>query len=266
MALRAIVCASVVGSYAHRKGKTIDITVRQTEYEEIEPLRALYRQQSNCQIVRDSILRRGLADPYLILMDERIAGYAGVWNEHHVHRVMEFYTVPERRGDALPMFRELLSVSRATHFEAQTNMPLMVTMLYDCAVDISEENILFEDGPATHLSIPGAAFRRRETEDDGPEGEWVVELHDAVVAGGGVLDHYNPPYGDIYMEVAAEVRRQGIGAYLVQELRSVCYTEGKKPAARCKPDNEASRRTLQRGGLLPCGRLLAGRVNVPEGG
>ncbi len=45
----------------------MDITVRQAEYEEIEPLRARYRHEANCQIVRDSILRRGLADPYVIL-------------------------------------------------------------------------------------------------------------------------------------------------------------------------------------------------------
>ena len=234
--------------------------MRQAEYEEIEPLRALYRQEADCQIVRDSILRRGLADAYVILVDEHVAGYAGVWNKHHVHRLMEFYALPHRRGEAPLMFRELLSASRATHIEAQTNMPLMATMVYDFAVDISEENILFEDGDVTHLHLPGAVFRRRQAEDGGPEGEWVVELNDTVVAAGGVLGHYNPPYGDIYMEVAAEARRRGIGSYLVQELRRVCHEEGGKPAARCNPGNEASRRTLERGGLQECGRLIAGEV------
>ena len=173
---------------------------------------------------------------------------------------MEFYTLPQRRADTLPMFRELLAVSGATHIEAQTNMPLMNNLLYDFATNISVENILFEDGPATNLSLPGAVFGPREADEEGPEGDWVVRMNGKLVAAGGVMDHYNPPYGDIYMRVIPGARRQGIGSYLVQELRHVCYEIGKRPAARCDADNEASRRTLQRGGLLPCGRLLAGEV------
>ena len=175
---------------------------------------------------------------------------------------MEFHTLPQRRADALPMFREVLTVSGATHMEAQTNMPLMVKMLYDCATGISHENILFEDGPATNLSCPGGVFRRRTAGEDGPEGDWVVEMNGEVVAAGGVLYHYNPPYGDIYMAVVPGARRQGVGSYLVQELRRVCREAGKSPAARCDPDNESSSRTLQRGGLLPCGRLLAGEARA----
>jgi len=174
---------------------------------------------------------------------------------------MEFHTLPQVRDDALPMFLRMLSVSQATHIEAQTNIPLMFTMLQNCAANISEENILFEDGPATRLNCPGAIFRRRKVDDDGPEGEWVVQAGEKVVAAGGVLGHYNPPYGDIYMEVAKDARRKGIGSYLVQELRRVSLEGGWTPAARCDPGNEASRRTLQRGGLLPCGELVAGEVN-----
>ncbi len=64
------------------------------------------------------------------------------------------------------------------------------------------------------------------------------------------------------MEVIPRARRQGIGSYLVQELLHVSYEVGRRPAARCDPDNEVSRRTLQRGGLLPCGRLLASEVRT----
>jgi len=58
------------------------------------------------------------------------------------------------------------------------------------------------------------------------------------------------------MEVAKPARRQGFGSYLAQELKRVCYETGKKPAARCNPDNVGSRGTLQKAGFLPCGRLL----------
>ena len=249
-----------IASGSAERGRTIDIQVQKTEFEEIALLRALYRHEANCQIVRDSILGRGLADPYLILIDGRVAGYAGVWNEYFKDRVMEFHALPQWRADILPMFRELLNVSGATHIEAQTNLPIMNSLLYDFATNISVENILFEDGPATYLSSPGAVFGAREIDEEGPEGDWVVRTDGKLVAAGGVMEHYNPPYGDIYMKVVPGARRQGIGSYLVQELRHVSYEGGRRPAARCDPDNEASRRTLLRGGLLPCGRLLAGEV------
>jgi RimJ/RimL family protein N-acetyltransferase len=78
-----------------------------------------------------------------------------------------------------------------------------------------------------------------------------------------VLFHYNPPYGDIYMEVDAPFRRHGVGTFLVQELKRLCYEEGRIPAARCSPANLASRRTLQRAGFAPCGHILTAAV-VPR--
>ncbi len=243
-------------------GITIGPFVRLADYSEISPLRDLFREEVACQIVRDSILRRGLADPYLILMDGSVAGYAGVWNQHYEHRLMEFFALGETRGEAIAMFSEVLRVSGATHVEAQTNLPLMASMLHASATNITEEHVLFEDGPPTRLGCPGAVFRRRGPDDAGPEGEWVVERNATIVAAGGVLYHYKPPYGDIYMEVVEEARRQGVGSFLVQELRRVCREEGNIPAARCSPKNTASIHTLQRGGFRPCRRILAGRIRV----
>lgn len=246
----------------------MNIQVQRTEYKEIESLRGLYRQEANCQIICDSVLARGLADPYLILVDGRRAGYGGVWNKYEIGSLMEFYTLPTVRPHAQPMFRELLAASQATQIEAQTNMPLMLTMLYDCATDITERAILFEDAFTTNLACSKGVFRRAAPEDAAkmfpphkePNGDWIVEADGAIVATGGFLCHYNPPYGDIFMEVWEQTRRQGFGSYLVQELKRVCYEAGKKPAARCDPANIASRRTLQKAGFLPCGRLLAGKI------
>ena len=99
------------------------IEVRAAEYRDIEPLRGLYRQEANCQIIHDSFPARGLSDLYLILMEGRIAGYGGVSNRYDKGRLNEYYTLPHTRGLALRMFRELLAASEATHIEAQTNMP-----------------------------------------------------------------------------------------------------------------------------------------------
>jgi hypothetical protein len=234
----------------------------------VNAMRELYRQEANCQIIHDSFLARALADPYLILVNDRPGGYGAVANTYGKGRLNEFYTLPDVRGYALPMFRELLAVSQATHIEAQTNIPLMLMMLYDCGTNISGEKILFHDAFTSHLSCPsGGVFRRAMPRDSAsisaqqePIGDRVVEDHGTVAATGGFLCHYNPPYGDVFMEVSETARRQGIGSYLVQELKRVCYEAGKKPAARCDPANIASRRTLQKAGLLPCGRLLVGEV------
>lgn len=120
-----------------------------------------------------------------------------------------------------------------------------------------EEKILFRDGAPTTLSVEGAVFRRRRDGDGGPDGDWVVELNGEVVAAGGVMTHYNPPHGDLYMEVAASHRRQGLGSFIVQELRRLCRASGFVPAARCDPANLASWRSLERGGMVECGRLLS---------
>ncbi len=239
------------------------VDVRPVEVEVIEPLRDLFRAEADCQIVRDSILPRGLADAYLATCDGEAAGYGGVWNEHFPNRVVEFHTIEQYRETHSALFRAFIASSGARDLEAQTNMPGMLGLLEEFGSGPVEEHILFKDGPSTRLECPGGQFRRRRTEDEGPEGEWVVEVEGEVVAGGGVLTHYNPPYRDIYMEVDVSWRRAGIGCFIVQELRRVCHDRGWVPAARCDPGNVGSRRTLERGGMVECGRLLAARIR-PE--
>lgn len=246
----------------------MDIQVCRVAFAEVERLRDLYRREANCQIIHDSALARGIADPYLCLVDGRIAGYGGVWNKYHKGQVMEFSTLPSVRLLALSMFQALLAVSEATKIEAQTNMPLLLMLLYDCARNITSETILFQDAGVTHLDCPDGCLRQTTPFDAGrifahehePVGDWLMEVGETVVATGGAYDHYNPPYSDIFMEVVPAQRRQGYGSYLVQELKRLCYERGKVPAARCNVANVASRRTLQRAGFLPCARLLVGEV------
>ena len=41
----------------------VRIETRRAEYQDVEPMRGLYRQEFDCQIIHDSILARGMADP-----------------------------------------------------------------------------------------------------------------------------------------------------------------------------------------------------------
>ena len=244
------------------------LNARKVDPPEISSLRDLYRQEMNCQIIHDSWHARGWTNCFLFEVDGRVAGYGQVGGIKSNPRdiVTEFYVLPGARARALALFRLLIAESAARTVEAQTNDRLLTLMLYDCAVDIRSETILFADALATTLSPPGAAFRPARGEQvfphaHEPEGEWVIEVGGEIAATGGILFHYNIPYGDIYMEVAEPFRRRGYGSYLVQELKRVCCEMGRIPAARCSVNNHASRATLQKAGLLPCARILTGRLD-----
>ncbi len=146
-------------------------------------------------------------------------------------------------------------------------------MLHTYASDVASESVVFHDKITTALPANGATLRcqtsEKQTREDmkrrqgGPE--WLLELDGKVAGKGGILFHYNLPYGDIYMEVAEPFRRRGLGSYLVQELKRAAYELDAIPAARCSPTNAASRRTLQRAGFVPFAHLLTGIIRERGG-
>jgi GNAT superfamily N-acetyltransferase len=233
-------------------------------------MRDEYRREMDCQIVHDSWHARGFTSSYLLRVDGEVVGYGSVGGSPGDPKdtLKEFFVRPDARRAALPLFRQLVKTSGARQVAAQTNDLLLSLMLYDCAVDLTSETILFADGATTVYPPPDVELRRiDDAERDRvfahavePVGEWGLERGGEIVATGGILRHYNPPYGDIYMEVAAPHRRQGLGSYLVQELKRICYEASIIPAARCNQANVGSRLTLQRAGLLPCARIVRGRL------
>ncbi len=249
------------------------IDVERVPLEAILPLRELYRRELGCQIVHDSLPGRGFGDLFRIRAEGRVAGYGFVmgYRDEPKDQIQEFYVLPAWRASALPMFRRLIAASGATRIEAQTNDVLLTLMLYDCATAtaITSDRIVFHDAITTQRPAPPGVTLRPVGEVDEsrifehsmePVGDWVLEREGVVVATGGFLTHYNPPYADLYMEVAEPYRRRGFGSYLVQELKRLCYESGLVPAARCGVDNAGSRATLQKAGLLPCARMLSGVI------
>ena len=247
------------------------IDVVEVPLDAILALREEYRREMNCQIVHDSWHERGFTNSYLLRMDGKTAGYGSVGGPPREARdiVKEFFVLPAWRGSALRLFRELVAASGARTIHAQTNDVLLTLMLFDCATDLASETILFADAFATsHVAPPGATLRPVSQADRDavfthtvePVGDWGLELDHELVATGGIFYHYNPPYGDIYMEVARPYQRRGLATYLVQELKRLCRETGHVPAARCGSGNRASRRTLERAGMLPCARIVRGRL------
>jgi GNAT superfamily N-acetyltransferase len=95
---------------------------------------------------------------------------------------------------------------------------------------------------------------------------FVVEHEGEIVASGGFLTHYNPPFADLYMEVREDRRRRGFGTLVLQEAKKGCYLAGRIPAARTSVDNIASQATLTRAGLRVSGYILTGTVKTPFSG
>lgn len=242
----------------------MEFRVSPVEIGAILPWRELYRKEMNCQIIHDSLHgREGWTHAYLIEADGEQAGYGsiavgGPWSG--TRTIFEFYVAENQRSGFFEAFEGLMEAGEADAIETQTNDVILTAMLHTWAHDVVSEKIIFEDRLKTAYRLAGAVLRKRE-----PEGDWMLlEVGGETAATGGILYHYNRPYGDIWMEVAEPFRMHGYGAYLVQELKRICYESGSIPCARCNTANIASRKTLQKAGFIPCAHLLHGKLGKPQ--
>lgn len=250
----------------------MNLTADTAAFDDIRPWRDLYRQEMNCQIIHDSLHRReGWTQSFQLRIGGTAVGYgavavAGPWKDKPT--MFEFFVAPPYRAQAFKLFHAFQSACGATRMEVQSNDPLITVMLHVFARGIETESILFHDELTTSLAPAGASIRPAAP-DDGEHlrslaldesAKWIATVDGELAGAGDILYHYNRPYGDIYMKVAESFRRQGIGAFLVQELKRVCYEGGSIPGARCNPKNVASRMTLQKAGFVPHAHLLTGVI------
>lgn len=238
-------------------------------------LREGHRREMNCQILHDSLhTRRGWTETYLLENGGKAAGFGsiaigGPWKDKRAY--FELYITPEYRGRGFDLFEAFLASAQPQYFEVQTNDLLTTTMALTYGRVVETEAIVFQDKIRTCLPRPAGAVLKQTTpraeilsamEERGGGGEWTLEIGGNVAAKGGVLFHYNQPFGDIYMEVEDRFRQQGLGSYLVQELKRITYELGAVPAARCNATNVPSRRTLQRAGFVPVGAIINGKMGA----
>jgi GNAT superfamily N-acetyltransferase len=248
----------------------VNIAAQKVELEAILPLRALFLEESNHQVRHNSRHERGWSDSYLLAIDGRNVGYGSIMGREIPGRdtVFEFFVIPPFRKHSRDAFLQLLAAARPAFIECQSNDSFLSAMLFEFAHNISSDVILFEEQSVTDLVVPGVLVRRRQDCDEifhhgvEPVGEYVAELKDAIVATGGFMLHYNPPFADLYMEVREDCRRRGIGSFLLQEVKRECYLAGRIPAARTSIGNLASRGCLTRAGLRVSGFILTGDVKV----
>jgi GNAT superfamily N-acetyltransferase len=246
------------------------ISIRQVTLQAISAMREAYRAEQDCQIIHDSIhVRRGWTREFAIAEGDRVVAYAslavdGPWRDKPT--LYELYVMPDRRSRAFALFEAFLDATRPLAFEVQSNDLLLTTLAVTFARELATEKVVFRDAETTSHAIPGATLRcltpdaeiREAMAERAGGGEWALEVDGTPVGKGGILFHYNRPYGDIYMDVDEPHRGHGYGGYLVQELKRICRELGGVPGARCDPTNTASRRTLQRAGFVPYAHILTG--------
>ena len=182
--------------------------------------------------------------------------------------ILEFYVLPDHRGRAFDLFEAFVDASGARLMEIQSSDALPAVMLHTYAHETTSEAIVFRDGVTTTLPANGAVVQPLTSEKEvrasiaerqgGPE--FLLQVDGKPAGKGGILFHYNRPYGDVYMEIEEPFRRRGLGAYLVQELKRQAYDIGSIPAARCNRDNRPSRKTLQKAGFIPYAHILNGAI------
>src|SRR6185436_14212042 len=195
------------------------------------PLRTRYRQEMNCQIVKDSIhTRPGWAMTYALGLDDSMVGFGtvaigGPWTGKAT--ILEFYVLPDHRVRAFDLFEAFVDASGARLMEIQSNDALLAMMLHTYARGIMSEAIVFRDGFTSALPANGAVLQPLTSSEEvrasiaerqgGPE--FLLQVDGTPAGKGGILFHYNLPYGDVYMEIEESFRGRGFGPYLVQELK-----------------------------------------------
>lgn len=241
------------------------MTARPASISEIAPLREQFLNRARCQIVRWSLLPRGLAYAVAVCEGTDLIGYGVVSTVEEEETLIE--CLGNETVDTVDVARSVLGHTGAPCVEAQTNMPVMWSILGSREGEEIPGPLLFGEGATTDWEATGAIFRVRKPDDQifihhhEPVGSLVIDVDGVVVATGGYLTHYNPPYADLYLEVHPDHRRQGYGAYLSQEIQKACRSENLIPAARCAPENIASARCTEKAGMPQCGQMITKRLS-----
>lgn len=244
------------------------IQIEKASLSSITALRDQFLAENQFQIRYDACHIRGWADEYLVKIDQMEAGYISVKGMKDLtdrDTIFEVYLQPSYRHRASKIFNTALEKIKPVFMECQTNDLFTSSMMFEFAYDIRSQVVLFSDHFQTNFSKPDLIFRLRESGDDvfgkapGEEGQYVLFKDGMIIADGGFLTHYNYPYADLFMEVAAVHRGQGYGSYILQEIKKECYQAGRVPAARCNISNPASKGALLKAGMQVCGYMLEGK-------
>ena len=105
-----------------------------TSLQEILYLRELFLQQNNFQVRYNAVHARGWSDSYLLYVGDQKVGYGsakGKDNSKDRDTIFELYIIPSFRAYISAIFRELITASKVTYIECQSNDLPLSAMLYE---------------------------------------------------------------------------------------------------------------------------------------
>ncbi|NVM62374.1 RimJ/RimL family protein N-acetyltransferase [Mucilaginibacter sp. SG538B] len=228
---------------------------------DIESHRRLFLAEAKFQFVYNKCHGAGWVDTYLFKDNDIPIGYGSVWGKDKREErdtICEFFLDKPFRKHARQIFELFIKASGAGFVECQTNDILLAGMAFELTKNINAEAILFETAFETAFAIDDAQFVKSKNAD-----EWnaySIQKDGEVIATGGFILNYNFPYIDIYYEVKEDLRRQGYGVFLMQELKKEAYRLNRVPAARCNVNNHASKALLLKAGMRVCGYIIMGEI------
>ncbi len=251
------------------------ITITPTAFEQIHRLRQHYvaTLPGGLEGYAEDKARAGM--PYAIAMADQPIGYACI---DHAKCLWQFHLVRHATPQGPEIFAQLIGEGLMTAAVISTRDPLSIALCSEFQQRVWCQAYLFEDGWRTceplpdytsvtlRLAQPGEAARLADLCGDFLEAYEPYILNqrlyilEAAIGflGIGLADPVliHPPYTCIGMFVHPDHRQRGVGAYLIQQLKARVYALGYIPIAGCGYNNVASRKTLERGGMITRDRLL----------
>ncbi|MDQ0061661.1 GNAT family N-acetyltransferase [Paenibacillus harenae] len=211
---------------------------------------------------------------YSIQDDEKDVGYYAV---HNNERLTQFYILRSYQMHAQKLFLQALERHSVKSIFVPTSDELLISLVIDQDFAINKQAYFFQDslvslstglgdGEIFRLATQGDLRHVQEVCGDFldnyerwiEKGELFVYYRDADLLGIGLIESSKLSEGlaSIGMFTNDAYRKQGVGRAIIVQLRQWCKDRGISPICGCWYYNEASKRTLESGGMVTKTRLL----------
>ncbi len=194
-------------------------------------------------------------------------------------RLLQFYLDDAFAPQAQSLFLKLIDERFMRRAYVSTRDPFVLSLCMDCQTGTACQAYLFVDRamvdcpireieePVFRPAVPADLAAVTAVCDDFfmPTEANIDRGKLFLLYGGGALlsvglietaDCYPPTTASIGMFTNADFRQRGAGAHMIMRLKERCYATGYTPIAGCWYYNEASKRTLERAGMVTKDRML----------
>ncbi len=224
-----------------------------------------------------------MANHWQIESDGQPIGYFCVNDEGCL---LQFYVKEELWPQVLDFLKGLIDTGLVKTAVVGTNEPATLSLCLDLHTAVSVDSYLFHDSQQVNLSLAKynnpalrlvmadelstiVQFDAKNTDGDVDwlqnflrnliaKKELFVLEHEGVILGVGECraSVNQPPYADLGMIVSTAHRSQGIGSYILSQLKSICQQRQLNPICSTTVANTPSRKAIEKAGFIRQHRLL----------